>query len=267
MTYIGDEQKIKVSVSDVDKEGAAIKLNGHVRVKEADLKTSNGIAHITDKLLIPPPNLFWMLGHSFRQYAAFAMALKATSLDVLIKKSYSTTLWAPDNAAFKKLGVKRLAYLFSPAGRSELTLLLLGHISPVLLYHQDILVHPLPGLVVPTLGKPISVVVGKDASVVVNDGEASLISFDLIANNGVIHGIDNVLGENWSIDNDVNDSSDSDVEEENPQQSMETEESEQDVIERVKSKKWYKVIFDQDFSMIKKKSLVLAGKAKVDSNK
>lgn len=76
-----------------------------------------------------------------------------------------------------------------------MTLLLLGHIAPVLVYSQDMITHPSP-LVIPTLGSPIAITVDKYGTISLNQGDALIEGHDLCASNGVIHGIDSVLGIN-----------------------------------------------------------------------
>jgi uncharacterized surface protein with fasciclin (FAS1) repeats len=185
----GDSQKINVSVE----EDESLHLNGHVKIIEGDLIASNGIVHITNHALIPPPNLLIMAVHDFRYYAAFVFALKVSGLDPLVAHSFQSTVFGPTNEAFKKVPLKKLAYLFSSAGKSDLILLLLGHLSPVLVYADDIISHPGNAIVIPTLGKPIAVVVDGEG-VDLNGGEASVVRVDTIASNGVLHGIDSVLG-------------------------------------------------------------------------
>jgi len=182
-------------VSDQDQDNAPIKINGHVRVIGSDLQGSNGIVHLVDRIITPPPHMMWMLAHSFREYAAFVLALKRTGLDSVVQFQHPGMLFAPTNSAFKKIPVSKLAYLFSPAGSAELTLLLLGHIATVLLYSQDMITHPSP-LVIPTLGSPIAITVDKYGTISLNQGDALIEGHDLCASNGVIHGIDSVLGIN-----------------------------------------------------------------------
>lgn len=96
-------QKLKVSVTEQDTDGHSIKINGHVHVTQADLRAVNGIVHFVDHVLIPPPNAVWMLVHSFREYAAFSLALKRVSLDNVVKFQREGMLFAPTNTAFKKV--------------------------------------------------------------------------------------------------------------------------------------------------------------------
>ena len=53
--------------------------------------------------------------------------------------------------------------------------------------------HPTP-LVVPTLALPVSISADKDGAISVNQGDALIVGHDLCASNGVIHGLDSVLG-------------------------------------------------------------------------
>ncbi len=105
LASLGETQKLLVSVSDQDQDNAPIKINGHVRVIGSDLQGSNGIVHLVDRIITPPPHMMWMLAHSFREYAAFVLALKRTGLDSVVQFQHPGMLFAPTNSAFKKVRI------------------------------------------------------------------------------------------------------------------------------------------------------------------
>ncbi|KAJ3371490.1 hypothetical protein HDU91_005132 [Kappamyces sp. JEL0680] len=187
-TLGGYDQQLKVLL---DSNGPA--FNGHIRISEPDLAASNGVLHLLTHFVHPPPSIRAMATLGAKHYAAFLLALRRAGLDTLLANQFQLTAYAPTNSAWKKVPLRTLLYLFSPLGNSDLVLLMLGHLSPVLVYSSDILSHPESFLVVPTLGKPLSLRV-LDGAVDVNEGEALVSHRDVCGENGVLHGLDSVLG-------------------------------------------------------------------------
>ena len=51
--------------------------------------------------------MFRMLVHDFPIFGGYGLALKLTGLSHLVKQAQSSTLFAPTNKAFKKLGARK----------------------------------------------------------------------------------------------------------------------------------------------------------------
>ncbi|KAI8922847.1 FAS1 domain-containing protein [Entophlyctis helioformis] len=199
----GRPQKIRVITRD-----GIIRLNWHSNVEETDLVAKNGVVHVIDRLLFPPPNAFWVVAHLPLEFAALTLALKRAELSDAVKTTPAITVFAPTNKAFAKLGLRRLAYLFSEAGREKLVQILEYHVSPALVYSPDIIESPTGNTTLPTLlkGKVLEVAVKTDdddhgeTNVVEINGESHVIEADGIAGNGVLHAIDTVLLPfEWSV--------------------------------------------------------------------
>ncbi len=168
-----------------------------------DIEASNGIIHVLDGVLLPPPPpvedapvgevmpTIAEIAAGNEDFSILVQALTAAGLvDVVADPAAELTVFAPTNAAF----VTALAALDLTAaellGDTEtLTQILLYHVVPGKVLAADIV-----GLTsVPTLqgGSTIGIEV-IDGGVVLN-GSINIITTDIEASNGVIHVIDGVL--------------------------------------------------------------------------
>ncbi|KAJ3256188.1 hypothetical protein HK103_005647 [Boothiomyces macroporosus] len=185
----GQNQVIKVTTKDT----GLITLNYHSVVHESDIVASNGVIHTVEKIVLPPPSLFFTAAHLPLKYAGFILALKYTGLDDIVRSQNSLTVFAPTNKAFQQLGWAKLRFLFSPAGKRILTTGLKSHIAPKILYTETAFAHTLP-FVVQTLNIPLLVKADAKAKTILLNGIAHVEDFDVIGANGVLHGIDSFIG-------------------------------------------------------------------------
>ena len=111
-------------------------------------------------------------------------AFKAASLIDMLRAPGQYTLFAPTDAAFKRLPAGSLDAMFKD-GRT-LKPFLCNHIMKGLVSANDIL----PGELTPLEGRPLRATL--DGSRVVING-ATIVQSDLRASNGVVHAIDDVL--------------------------------------------------------------------------
>jgi uncharacterized surface protein with fasciclin (FAS1) repeats len=150
-----------------------------------DIVCSNGVIHVIDTVMIPPPsNIVDTLVNDGR-FTTLVAAVKAAGLADTLSGTGPFTLFAPTDDAFKKL----------PAGTVE-TLLKdpQGQLKQILLYHV------VPGkLMAADVVKLTSVktVQGKNITISTKNGvmvnDANVTVTDIGATNGVIHYIDAVL--------------------------------------------------------------------------
>ncbi|KAL2918367.1 hypothetical protein HK105_202294 [Polyrhizophydium stewartii] len=186
----GHPQRIRVTTA-----ADRIRLNWHTRIEAPDIRASNGIIHTVDRILVPPPGAITIMAHFPLEFAGFLFALKHANLIDVVKTTSAITVFAPTNAAFKRLGFRRLKYLFSPIGASKLKELLLFHVSPSLLYSPDLLKAEIevPTLVYKTLKIKPTHDDDEGVDEIEINGESHVVDADGIADNGVIHAIDTVL--------------------------------------------------------------------------
>lgn len=123
------------------------------------------------------------------QFTILAAALQATGLDdVLADGSREFTVFAPDDAAFKKLGDQTIANLLGD----------LDTLSDILLYHVIADSSVDGASAIGLTGSSVTTANTQDALVSLSDGElfintSKVIATDIAASNGIIHVVDTVL--------------------------------------------------------------------------
>jgi uncharacterized surface protein with fasciclin (FAS1) repeats len=123
---LGHKQRLTVRVT---LKGPTI--NFYSKLVAVNIFATNGIIHGVDSILIPPPKVATIINLFPGEFSTLQLGLTKTGL---FDKLNSTephkggTLFAPNNFAFKKLGPKINAFLFSPYGLKYLKALLEYHI-------------------------------------------------------------------------------------------------------------------------------------------
>lgn len=118
--------------------------------------------------------------------STFIKALKTVDLTSVLERPGPYTIFAPNDAAFKKLSTETLDNLFKPENKEKLREILKYHVLPGAVLEADVKADTVFTL----NGKPLKITVnGKDVMV----GEAKVIKTDIKGSNGVIHIIDTVL--------------------------------------------------------------------------
>jgi uncharacterized surface protein with fasciclin (FAS1) repeats len=150
----------------------------------ADLEGGNGVVHIIDGVLRPSS-----IGENVIElgltYSVFLSLVSISGLEGTFETGVST-LFAPTNTAFGAISDETVAYLVSDAGADDLAGILKYHVL-VGSVTSDMVED---GASVETRqGKKVTFSVGD--TVMVND--ATVVDPDMLAFNGVTHGIDKVL--------------------------------------------------------------------------
>jgi uncharacterized surface protein with fasciclin (FAS1) repeats len=126
----------------------SISINFLSKVIFSDVIAENGIVHVLNHPLLPPPSAFATLFLLPDIFSTFTSAVQRVSLtgaldwwwDNANKKlegSRAVTVFAPTNGAFKRLPKKLKLWLFSPFGESALKKLLEYHIAPGFIFHTN----------------------------------------------------------------------------------------------------------------------------------
>ncbi|KAF5330776.1 hypothetical protein D9619_005655 [Psilocybe cf. subviscida] len=125
----------------------ATKINFFTRITRPDIKALNGLVHVVDSPLIPPPSVFQQLYMLPRVFSTLTSALQRTGLtnftdlrfvrDGNLTGASAVTLFAPTNAAFDALPKKLKLFLFSPFGERALKKLIEYHIVPNAVVHSN----------------------------------------------------------------------------------------------------------------------------------
>jgi len=149
----------------------------------ADLQARNGVVHVINHVLLPPPNLPALLS-GFHQFTTLVQAIHMAGLMGTLDSEGPFTIFAPRNMAFDR--VPNLAHLLADP---------MGALKDILLYHVvpgNVLYRELrPGAVPTALGPTIHVGISNQHFVL--NGHVQILQTDIIAGNGVVHIIDTVL--------------------------------------------------------------------------
>ena len=170
------------------------------KIVATDVKTSNGIMHVIDTVLIPSSStkIFEQERSNIIETAEangnFSILLKALEItgltDVLRDEEASVTVLAPTNDAFNNLPAGVLENLLKPENIDTLKGVLLYHVIPELLKFDNIN----GSLKIQTLSSidEYLTVFYRDGVPVLNDRSRIIIK-DVKASNGIIQVIDEVL--------------------------------------------------------------------------
>lgn len=120
------------------------------------------------------------------ELSTLVTAIKAAELVTVLQGQGPFTVFAPTNAAFKKLPEGQLEDLLKPANRDKLAAILKGHVIKGRVKAADIKA----GEVKTLDGEEVEIAVQNGK---VSYGNATVIATDMNAANGVIHEIDTVV--------------------------------------------------------------------------
>ncbi len=171
-------------------------------VTGADVQASNGIIHVIDAVLIPPtgdggdngggdPVLTNIVDTAVAagSFNTLAAALQATGLDsVLADESQRYTVFAPNDAAFDKLGQDTINALLADTDT----------LRDILLYHVIAGTSINAETALTLAGTKVTAANDDEFALSINDGSlfvnlSEVVATDVNASNGVIHVIDTVL--------------------------------------------------------------------------
>jgi len=122
----GEPQRLRVGLGLFK----GLSINFYSKIIAVNIFGSNGVIHGVDSLILPPPSALTILSLLPTEFSTLQLGLEKTGLFSTIKDTPHTggTLFAPSNVAFKKLGPKINAFLFSKYGEKYLKALLKYHV-------------------------------------------------------------------------------------------------------------------------------------------
>ena len=164
--------------------------NRTAKIVVTDVLARNGVVHAIDKVLLPANKTLVQTAQSLPDFSILVEAVVAAGLVDTLNGTGPFTVFAPTNAAFAKLltelGVTKDQLL---ANKTLLTQVLTYHVLPARVLKAEV-----------PVGSPIKTVQGEnftiDASLAITDAngrKAAITATDVLASNGVIHVIDNVI--------------------------------------------------------------------------
>jgi len=162
-------------------------------VTSADVPASNGVIHAIDQVLVPPGVLTVVqMAQANPSFSVLVQAVSSANLAGTLGGAGPFTVFAPTDTAFaatlNELSLSAADLLASP----DLAAILTYHVVAGDVRAADVVALPKPAAVTTVQGGDFSV----DAALAITDGRsrtANLVATDIIASNGVIHVIDNVL--------------------------------------------------------------------------
>lgn len=166
---------------DVVVDGTTVTING-ATVTTTDIQASNGVIHVIDAVLVPPPKLADLVVAT-EDLSTVETAVIAAELVDTLNGPGPFTVFAPNNAAFAAVPSDALNKLL--ADRAALTNVLTYHVVPGRLAAADV-------LAAATLTTVQGGTVAIDAEAVTVNGE-DILTTDIQARNGVVHIIGGVL--------------------------------------------------------------------------
>ena len=171
-----------------------IRINGTTKVVMADVKTSNGVVHIVDQVLVPPTiarfvNTVVEPAYFNKNFSTLVAAVTAASPSIMetLLSSTKKTLFAPTNDAFAAAGMTSLP------SRAVLHAVLAYHVIG-----SEVKASQLPALAAPsnsaitTLGG-LFYLSNRGSNGVFINGTTRVVATDIMADNGVVHVIDRTL--------------------------------------------------------------------------
>jgi transforming growth factor-beta-induced protein len=156
-------------------------------VVTADIKTSNGVIHVIDTVMLPSSKNLVETAYEAKTFGTLLAAAKAAGLVDVLSGEGPLTVFAPTDDAFAKLPAGTVESLLKPENKAQLAAILTYHVVPGRVYSEDALK---AGRATTVQGGDVEISVKKDAAFVNN---ARLLKTDLDASNGVIHVIDTVI--------------------------------------------------------------------------
>jgi transforming growth factor-beta-induced protein len=164
----------------------SVMINGSTSVVTADVRASNGIIHVIDKVLLPPTVVDFAISNP--SFSILVEAVVKAGLVDALSAAGPFTVFAPTNNAFEAL--------FAQLNVSGIADLSAEALTPILLYHvlgDNVISSEVAKGSVPTLNTEAIIDIDIMNSKVMLNGNTTVVAVDVQAANGVIHVIDNVL--------------------------------------------------------------------------
>ncbi|WP_026770466.1 fasciclin domain-containing protein [Asinibacterium sp. OR53] len=179
----------------VTKNSSGVFVNG-VKVTQADVPASNGVIHVINRVLLPPAgNLVQVTqsdtGFSYLVAAVLRASQGSTNVAQVLSGNGPFTVFAPTNQAFRNAGFSSEAAI-NAADPNTLAAILTYHVIGARVFSSDLV----NGAMVTTLnGGKVTIGLTNGATVKGNSNKtaSAIIATNIMATNGVVHVIDQVL--------------------------------------------------------------------------
>lgn len=168
---------------------SATKINNRASITKTDVMANNGVIHLIDKVLLPMNITQHAAANS--SFSSLVAALsKAELVSALNDSSKTYTVFAPTNEAFTAL-LSALGTTLDDLSAETLTPILLYHVVDGFVPSSEVTAGYIPTLST-AFDENVSLQVSVDDGVKLNN-TVNVTATDVVATNGIIHVIDNVL--------------------------------------------------------------------------
>lgn len=173
-------------------------INGGTQVIAVDVPATNGVIHVIDKVLFPPTQDIAQIAVANGSFTALVAALKKTGLANVASLAGNTTVFAPTDAAFAQLpaplnNAANIKGITDPATISTLKSVLLYHLVPARVFSVDLREGLQAPTNLPNQTLTVSLAGGAKVKGSGNAAGSNIVAVNILARNGVIHVIDQVL--------------------------------------------------------------------------
>ncbi len=182
----GSVQTLDGQRVDLKADGGSVMVDG-AKVVMADVTASNGVIHAIDTVIMPSEKNIVETAVGAGQFKTLAMLLEKAGLVGALSGEGPFTVFAPTDEAFAKLPKETVDSLLKPENKEMLASILKYHVVPSRVFSDA----AAKGATVKTLQG--SDVTTKSDGTKVWVGNASVVTADIDASNGVIHVIDTVI--------------------------------------------------------------------------
>jgi transforming growth factor-beta-induced protein len=169
---------------------AGVTINGNSQVTTADISASNGVIHAINNILIPPSQNIVQIAAEEDDFSLLVRAVTRAGLAETLSTTDGLTVFAPTNTAFEDAGLDEAA--IDATSVEDLTSILTYHVIAARVFSSDLTndeVETLEGGTVTTgIGSGGATVRGNG-----NESASNITAANILATNGVIHVIDQVL--------------------------------------------------------------------------
>lgn len=173
-------------------------INGNTQVIAADVAATNGVIHVINKVLFPPTQDIAQIAITNGNFTALVAALKKTGLANIASFPGNTTVFAPTDAAFAQLpaplnNAANIKAITDPATINTLKSVLLYHLVPARVFSVDLREGLQAPTNLPNATLTVSLTGGPKVKGTGNAAGSNIVGVNILARNGVIHVIDQVL--------------------------------------------------------------------------
>ena len=179
----------------VTNNSSGVFVNG-IKVTQADILASNGVIHTIEKVLLPPVGNIVQVASSDTTFSFLVAAVVrastgTTNVAAVLSSGGIFTVFAPTNNAFRAAGFATIDAI-NAADPATLTTILTYHVIAGRVFSSDLTEGAQP---VTVNGGKVTISLSSGATVKGNSNTtaSNIIATNIMASNGVVHVIDQVL--------------------------------------------------------------------------